>query len=176
MINKYEQPVRRSRALREPVPTAVRPLHRIHAVRQREGMSLRGISRKMHVQVRELKVQERTHSDLRLSQLYKWQQALQVPIADLLVESDVPLSGPVLRRARMVKVMKTVMSIQENADSIRVRRMAQMLMEQLIEIMPELEGVSSWPAVGQRRSLEDYGRAADRCTGHELVSAMDDLG
>jgi hypothetical protein len=92
--------------------------------------------------------------------LYQWQQALGVPVSDLLVESTDPLSAPVLERARMIKVMKTVAAIMENADSASTRQLAQTLVSQLVEIMPELEGVSPWPAVGQRRSLNEYGRAA----------------
>ena len=61
------------------VPTAERPLHRIADVRQREGMSLRGISRKVRVEVRNLKRQERENADLRLSDLYRWQEALFSP-------------------------------------------------------------------------------------------------
>ena len=61
---------------------ADKPLHRIAHVREREGVSLRGVSRKMKVQVRELKQQERENADLRLSDLYRWQQVLEVPIAD----------------------------------------------------------------------------------------------
>jgi len=29
-------------------------------------------------------------------------------------------------------------------------------------VMPELGGVSAWHAVGQRRRLDEYGRAAER--------------
>ena len=33
---------------------------------------------------------------------------------------------------------------------------------QLVELMPELEGVSAWHAVGQRRTLDEVGRVAER--------------
>lgn len=147
-----------------------RRLHRISTVRRREGASLRGISRRVGVEVRKLKQQEQEGADLRLSDLYQWQEALQVPITDLLIETDDSLSAPVLKRARMVKLMKTVGSLLEHADNVRVERIATMLVEQLLEIMPELEGVCPWPTVGQRRSLDEQGRAADRCVGWDFGS------
>jgi transcriptional regulator with XRE-family HTH domain len=137
-------------------------LHRIAEVRHQQGMSLRTVSRHMGIEGRILKQQEEETTDLPLSALYRWQEALGVPVADLLVESDATLSPPVMERARMIRVMKTVAAIMENADTPSIRRLAQTLVDQLVEIMPELEGVSPWPAVGQRRSLDDFGRAADR--------------
>ena len=35
-----------------------------------------------------------------------------------------------------------------------------MLVEQILEIMPELEDVTPWHTVGQRRTLDDVGRTA----------------
>ena len=40
-----------------------------------------------------------------------------------------------------------------------------MLRDQLVELMPELEGVSGWPSVGQRRTMEELGVAAERLHG-----------
>ncbi len=58
--------------------------------------------------------------------------------------------------------MKTAAAILERSNHSPVRRMATMLVEQILEIMPELETVSPWNAVGQRRSLDDLGQAAQR--------------
>jgi hypothetical protein len=35
-----------------------------------------------------------------------------------------------------------------------------MLVEQILEIMPELRDVTPWNTVGQRRTLDDVGRTA----------------
>jgi hypothetical protein len=37
-----------------------------------------------------------------------------------------------------------------------------MLSEQLVEIMPELKQVAPWHSVGQRRTLDEYGRIVER--------------
>ena len=87
---------------------------------------------------------------------------LDVPLADLLVECEEPLSAPVLQRARLVRLMKTAAAIQEKSDSRSVRRLADTLVQQLVEIMPELKGVTAWHSVGQRRSLEELGRIVER--------------
>ena len=63
----------------------------------------------------------------------------------------------------MVRLMKTAAAIQEQGDSIGVRRLANMLVEQLVQMMPELANVSAWHSVGQRRSMNEYGRAVERC-------------
>ena len=140
---------------------AKRRMHRINTIRQREGVSLRSASRRMHVDIRSLRAQEDESNDILLSTLYKWQQVLDVPIQELLVDTAEPLTPVVLQRARMVKVMKTVAAIRERTEQKSVRRLADMLVEQLLEIMPELKDVSPWHSVGQRRAANEVGRAAE---------------
>jgi hypothetical protein len=50
----------------------------------------------------------------------------------------------------------------ETVENPNARRMAENLVEQLCDIMPELKEVSPWHTVGQRRSLEELGRAAEQ--------------
>ena len=83
-----------------------------------------------------------------------------MPMAELLEEADGQLSGPVLERSRMVKLMKTAAAIRERTSGTPVGRVVSMLIEQILEIMPELEDVTPWHTVGQRRTLDDVGRAA----------------
>ena len=137
-----------------PLPTASsRPLHRLAAVRRLQGVSRRAIARRLNVDIATVKEHERETNDLPLSVLYQWQKMLDVPVAELLVDTDEPLSPPIQHRARMVRVMKTVLAILERSTQVGVRRMAENLVAQLVELMPELKGVSAWHAVGQRRRL-----------------------
>jgi hypothetical protein len=94
--------------------------------------------------------------------LYQWQQALEVPIVDLLLDCHAPLSEPVLTRARLLRIMKTVRAIRETTKCVSIDRMACMLEQQLLEIMPELKDVAAWHSVGQRRSHDELGRTAER--------------
>jgi transcriptional regulator with XRE-family HTH domain len=137
------------------------PLHRISAVRRQQGMSLRRISRQTRTNIHRLELEERENTDLPLSRLYWWQEVLEVPVADLLVDTDASLSAPVLERDRMVRIMKTAAAILEKADNPRVMRLAETLRSQLLEMMPELEGVAAWHSVGQRRTLDELGRIAE---------------
>jgi hypothetical protein len=89
--------------------------------------------------------------DLLLSQVYAWQKALRVPIGELLAEPEEGLAPPVLKRARMVRLMKTASAIFHWSRQKSIRRLAQMLMEQLVELMPELAEVGPWPMRGRRR-------------------------
>jgi len=142
--------------------SAVRPLHRIKQVRCQQGMSLRSAARRTQMDVSEIRRLEKETSDVTLSTLYRFQRALEVPVASLLVDQDDPLSEPVQRRAQLVRVMKTAAALQEKAEDAPIQRLATMLIEQLIEIMPELKDVSPWHTVGQRRSLDEYGRIAEQ--------------
>ena len=94
------------------------------------------------------------------SELYRWQEALDVPVANLLVDRDQQLSESVQSRAALIKVMKTVVALGEIATSPRVARMTQMLREQLVEMMPELADVGGWPNYGSRRDPDHVGRIA----------------
>lgn len=145
-----------------PTPAAQperRALHRIREVRREQEMSLRRAAQHMHRDMEELRREEEAEHDLPLSRLYAWQKVLEVPIADLLVDTGAPLSAPVLQRARLVRLMKTAAAIQEKAASPSIKRLTQTLIDQLKEIMPELEGVTAWNSVGRRRTSQDIGRA-----------------
>ena len=144
------------------VPAGKRPLHRVGTVRRLQGITRRTVARHLNTEIAQIKLQEQETADMPLSQLYEWQKVLDVPIAELLVEAGDPLSPPILKRAQLVRIMKTALAIIEEAKQPRVRRMAQTLVDQLVEIMPELQGVSPWHAVGKRRRRDDYGVAAER--------------
>ena len=158
---------------KEPDP-AERQFHRVRTVRLQQGVSLRSAARQMGNDIRSLRLQEQESTDLRLSDLHKWQKALDVPLSELVEETDEPLSRPVMERARMIRLMKTAAAIHERAP-VAIQRMAQMLVDQLVEVMPELEDVSPWHQFGQRRSLDEYGRVIDRRISDDVFGdCMDD--
>lgn len=144
------------------IPKPPRPLHRLGIVRRLQGISRRTVARRMNVDVAKIKVQERPTSDLLLSKLYEWQSVLEVPITELFVEGDEQLATPVLRRAQLVRMMKTALAILEASREEPIRRMAQTLIEQLTQVMPELQSVSPWHTVGKHRRQDEFGIAADR--------------
>ncbi len=139
-----------------------RNLHRIADARRHQGISVRSAARRMGTSMDQVRRQEDPHCDLALSDLYRWQEALEVPVVDLLVDSHAPLSEPVMTRARLLRIMKTVKAIQESASVVSIQRFATMLEQQLVELMPELSNVSAWHSVGQRRSPGEMGRTAER--------------
>jgi len=167
---KQSKKTSRRKAAAGPTSDDQTVMHRIAVVRRQQRMSLRSVARHTGTDVESLRQQERETADLRLSDLYKWQQAMDVPTSELLVEPDTGLSRPVMERARLVRVMKTAMAIRERAEVVGTRRMAQMLVEQLVELMPELEDVSAWKTVGQRRTSDELGRIAERRIPDDLFS------
>ena len=84
-----------------------RSLNRLREVREQQGVTLRTCARRMHLDMRTLRSQEEPDADLKLSDLRRWQTVLDVPLAELVEESDLPLSRPVMERAQMVRIMKT---------------------------------------------------------------------
>jgi hypothetical protein len=126
------------------------------------------VARQLNVDVAEIRRQEDETCDLPLSALYVWQKVLDVPVAELLVESEDSLSQPLLQRAQLVRLMKTALAILEQADDEATRQVAQTLVDQLIEVMPELQGVSAWHAIGTRRNLQELGVAATRSMSEDV--------
>ena len=153
---------------------APRPLHRLAEVRRQQGVTRRTVARRLDTDVHHVKREERETSDLSLSQLYRWQQVLDVPVSELLVESDDPLSTPVMKRAQLVRLMKTAAAILERSQQAGIQRMAQVLVDQLIDIMPELAEVRPWHAVGKRRSQDELGQAAERGRWTDFLHELPD--
>ena len=139
----------------------VGPKNRIRHVREQQGVSLRTAARRLNSDVRSVRAEEKEDSDLTISQLMRWQDILEVPMVDLLQEPSGPLSRPVMERAKLLRIMKTAVSISENSKEEPIQRFAQMLREQLVDLMPELEEVPGWHSVGQRRGLDEMGRIAE---------------
>lgn len=156
--------------VRESLPTRSqrRRLHRIAAVRRVQGVTLRNVSRRLGMPMAVVRRQEEPDCDIRLSDLQQWQQVLDVPISELLVEADGQLSGPVLERSRMVKLMKTAAAIRERSHDTTTARMVSMLIDQILELMPELADVTPWHTVGQRRTLDEMGRTAQRMVPEDV--------
>jgi transcriptional regulator with XRE-family HTH domain len=141
---------------------AKRPLHRLATVRKRQGISLRNVAGRLGVDTATVCQQEQETTDLPLSMIYAWQTVLDVPAVELLVDSDTLFSPTVLDRARLVRVMKTAASIREKARSNSLKGLVATLIEDLLEIMPELREVGAWNTVGQRRTQDEYGQAVAR--------------
>src|SRR5580698_7929107 len=81
------------------------PLHRIAEVRRQQSVSLRAARQSLGVSSETVHQQEQENFDLLLSELYRWQQVLDVPVSELLVEPRGQLSQPISKRASMIKVM-----------------------------------------------------------------------
>ncbi len=139
-----------------------RPLQRLAMVRRLQGISRRTVARRLNLELEQVRQHERETTDLPLSMIYAWQKALDVPVGELLVEAGDALVSPILERSQLVRLMKTVLAIREQAKQESIRRMAQTMCDQLTEIMPELASVSAWHAVGKRRRLSELGVAANR--------------
>ena len=138
-----------------------RRFHQIRTVRLNQGVSLRTLSRRSGISLGKLKTMEDERKDIPLSELYEWCVLLDVPLSELLLEPSGSLSSPIRERACLVRIMKTAKSLLERCRDMASQALAQTLLVQLAEIMPELKEVNAWNDVGIRRSVDDLGRAAD---------------
>lgn len=145
-----------------PVATGTPRYHRLAEARKSQGISLANVARRLGISVRVAQRKEDGQTDLRLSELYQWQEVLGLPIGELLIEPDEALAAPILERARMVRLMKTAKAISEQAGRTNVRLLAERLVQQLLEAMPELEQITAWPSVGQEHQAKELGVAASR--------------
>jgi transcriptional regulator with XRE-family HTH domain len=143
-------------------------LHRLGEARQQEHLSRREVACHLGITVQDVRRQERKTTDLPLSVLHKWAKVLGLPVAELIEEPSYSLSMPLFNRARLVMVMKTAMAILERSNVPQMKRLAQTMVDQLIEIMPELRGVSAWHMVGNRRGLDERGIVAERGLPDEI--------
>ena len=128
----------------------------------------------MNLGIEQVRQYECETADLPLSVLYAWQKALDVPVAELLVEASDSLATPVLQRSQLVRLMKTILAVRAQAKQESIRRMAETMANQLVEIMPELAHVGPWHAVGKRRRLNELGIAAQRRLKDELFLDSDE--
>jgi transcriptional regulator with XRE-family HTH domain len=144
-------------------PAAQQPthLHQLREARRRQGLSVRCVAQRLNLSVGEVRAQEEERADIMLSELYRWQGVLEVPLEELLNEPQDTLSPRVLMRARMLRIMKTARALRAQARSESESRLAKLMISQLIEIMPELKEVAAWPTVGHRRSADELGRIAE---------------
>ena len=149
------------------------PLHRLAAVRRLQGVSRHTIARRLNIDVGQVQQQESENADMSLSALYAWSEILDVPVAELLAEPRDQLTAPILLRSQLLRLMKTVQAISERTKQDSVRWMAQTMVNELVEIMPELAGVGEWTAGGKRRSLRDLGAAAQRRISDEMLVEHD---
>ncbi len=148
-------------APRQAAATNSQPMQQLHEARRRQGLSVRCVAQRLNLSVGEVRAQEDVHADMLLSDLYRWQSVLEVPLEELLADPQDALSPRVLMRARMLRVMKTARALRAQARSESEHRLAKVLIGQLIEIMPELKEVSAWPTVGHRRTADEMGRIAE---------------
>lgn len=139
-----------------------RPIQQVGEARRRQGLSIRCVAQRLGMTVGEVRAQEESEADMMLSELYRWQSVLDVPLEELLADPQDALSPRVLMRARMLRVMKTARALRAQARSESEHRLAKVLIGQLIEIMPELKEVAAWPTVGHRRTADEVGRIGER--------------
>ncbi len=149
-------------------------LHRISRVMESECVGVRTAAQRMNRSMSQVRAESEPSCDLRLSDLYRWQAALKVPVGELLNEPLTDLSPAVAWRGRMLKVMRTARSIQALTDQEVVHSLAMILVQSLEALMPELNQVPAWPLQGQRRTSDELGAVVDRRLSDDFFDSYAD--
>ena len=136
--------------------------HRIRTVREQQGITIRTVSRRTGLAMRDLRHEEKPSTDVSVSVLQRWAKALGVPLSELLVEPDMRLSQSIAHRAKLVRVMKTVLSLVEHGGDERTKRLSETLHGQMVDLMPELSEITGWPSFGTRRPQDEIGRIGEQ--------------
>ncbi len=144
--------------------------HRLKTARLTAEMSLRSVARRMNVTMATARAEEEGNCNLCISDLYRWQRALQVPLTELLEPPSTGLSEPVRQRACLVRLAKTAKTLLTKCSHGANHRLVSRMVDQLHELMPELREVGTWPE-GRPRPLDDLGRTADEILTSEWFSA-----
>ena len=140
---------------------SARPLHFIASTLRKQNATLAGCARRLGLSLSEAAAQTRPDADLTLSQLYAWRAVLDVPTSELLPFDDL-VPDPIRNRALLLRTMKTARQLQDLSRGTRLEPAVATLVDQLIELMPELAEVPAWPTVGQSRAPRDPGSATRR--------------
>ena len=98
-------------AAHRPAESNGRPLQQVGEARRRQGLSVRCMAQRLGRSIGEIRAQEEEHADMLLSELYRWQAVLEVPLEELLADPQDALSPRVELRARMLRVMKTARAL-----------------------------------------------------------------
>jgi transcriptional regulator with XRE-family HTH domain len=128
-------------------PPISKPLHRLAAVREDKRLSVRDLACRLHMTPEDIRLLELGDVDAPLSTIYEWAVALEVPVAELLVDEDAVLPFPRLTRQQALGLMQTAQVILRAAARPSTQRLAQTLINQLVEIAPELSNTR--PASGK---------------------------
>jgi transcriptional regulator with XRE-family HTH domain len=147
-----------------PVPPPRPVLHRLAAVRREKGLSLQAMAARLRVDVETVRQQEQATSDLPLSILDRWRQALDVPLGELLIEASHPLALPPIPERKTAELLEAALAILKQTKQTGIRRMAHTLVDQLVELRPELKSLATQCGAGSGQLLDAQGQSV----GHEL--------
>lgn len=143
----------------EPAPSVPRALHRLGAIRKMRKLSLADVAQRLQLTCEEAKRQEQGESDLTLRDLYRWQQLLKVPVSDLLSDVEEPLALPAVKPEKLSPALQMALLILQQTKQPGIRRMAHTLVDQLVELSPELKRVAEEHTAGQSHRFDEQGRA-----------------
>lgn len=151
-----------------PLAAAPRGLHRLAAVRRERRLSPEALAKRLRIDVDLLRAFEQEQADMPLSLVYRCQQALGASLRELLVSESDPLALPSVERTKLAEWLQTVVAILQEAKQPAIRRMAHNLVDQIVELAPELKLLAAQSQAGCAQLLDDQGCSASKPLSEEV--------
>ena len=113
--------------------------------RLREGKSLRSVARSMRKPMSLVRRQEEGLCELTIADVYRWRDALKIPLSEVLQTPRMALQERIRQRACLVRVLKTAKFMIGELDDEVARELAQTLVDEIQSALPEYEEIAAWP-------------------------------
>lgn len=150
-FSKHESLARRGGKREQEMKSNDQKKQRLKEARVLAGVSLRSVARKTGIPIATLRQQEES-DDISLRDLCLWQDALGVPLSELVHDTPERTDDVLRMRAGLIQLMRSVKSLQSGKLTERQDAIVQNMAAELEAMMPELAHIKSWPqSVGRRR-------------------------
>ncbi|MBN2295305.1 MAG: helix-turn-helix transcriptional regulator [Pirellulales bacterium] len=150
------------------------PLHCLRKVRCREAVSRETIAEHLGIDVDTVELIENESTDIPLCLLHEWKKLLNVPIGELLVDTEGAFNAPEKIPAQLTALMRTAITLTRQNRQASVAHMAHNLINQLLEIMPELRQVVNQYGPRQTHPIHEYGLEFEDNFLDEMISNCGD--
>ena len=113
--------------------------HRVATVRRERGLSILFVASQLGCHASDVTTLEDESRDLKISELRRWLSVLGVPLKHLLIDSGFELSDLEISRTQVVRLIETASALKDESMPPQQRRLAETLVNQLLEMAPYLK-------------------------------------
>ena len=132
------------------------PLHCLRDARCRKKISKETVASHLGIDVALVELLENESTDIPLSLLHEWKKLLDVPFGELLIDEEGLMYDTRYIQDQLDSMLKTALKIAQQSKHGPVKHMVNNLIDQLLQIMPELHEVLLQNNSKKPSLLEEY--------------------